>query len=61
MRACCLIRTWCDQGEDVEGEPAAKGNFVIPSPIMLSSSSDEEEEEEEEEEEADKAMVPADS
>jgi hypothetical protein len=49
--ACCLIGTWCDPDEDVEGQPDAKGNLVIPSPILLSSA-----EEEEEEEEADKAM-----
>ena len=49
MCACCLIRTWCDPDEGVEGGPAAKGNLVIPSPTLLSSS-------EEEEEETDKAI-----
>ena len=42
--ACCLIRTLCDPDEDVEGQPAAKGNLVIPSPTLLSPSEEEEEE-----------------
>ena len=36
---------------DMEGEPAAEGNLVIPSPILLSSAAAAAEEEEEEEEE----------
>ena len=50
MCVCYLIRNWCDPDEDVEGKPAAEGNLVIPSPILLSSAAAAEEEEEEEEE-----------
>ena len=42
--ACCLIRTWCDPDEDVQGGPAANGYFVIPSPMLLSSWEEGEEE-----------------
>jgi len=54
--ACCLIRTWCDPDEDVEGGPAAKGNFVLPSPTLPSSSEAAAAAAAAAEEEADKAM-----
>ena len=38
------IHTRRDPDEDVEGEPSAKGNLVVPSPIFLSEEEEEQEE-----------------